>query len=82
MSMSTECCEICGNLIDEDEPCTNVEGHDAEHRVTISKADALLRRALELLNDRPNFGLRRDASVTSYKLAAAIDAHFAAQVQA
>jgi len=38
---------------------------------------ALLREALDLLNDRPNFSLRRDRSATSYRLAARIDAHLA-----
>jgi DNA-directed RNA polymerase specialized sigma24 family protein len=38
---------------------------------------ALLREALELLNDGPNFGLRRDRRVTSYALASRIDAHIA-----
>jgi DNA-directed RNA polymerase specialized sigma24 family protein len=40
-------------------------------------AHALLRDALALLNDRPNFGLRRDPRVTSYKLARRIDDYFA-----
>lgn len=39
---------------------------------------SLLCDALELLNDRPNFGLRRDSAVTSYKLAARIEAHLKA----
>jgi hypothetical protein len=38
---------------------------------------ALLREALDLLNDRPNFGLRRDPHQTSYKLALRIEAHIA-----
>lgn len=38
---------------------------------------ALLREALEFLNDHPNFGLRRDPRQTSYKLAARIDHHLA-----
>jgi hypothetical protein len=37
-------------------------------------ADALLRDALLLLNDRPNFGLRSDPHFTSYRLAARIEA--------
>jgi DNA-directed RNA polymerase specialized sigma24 family protein len=36
---------------------------------------ALLQEALEFFNDHPNFGLRRDRSRTSYKLAARIDDH-------
>lgn len=40
-------------------------------------ANALLRRALEFLNDAPRFGLRRDPSVHSYKLANDIEAFFA-----
>jgi hypothetical protein len=40
-------------------------------------AHALLREALALFNDRPNFGLRRDPRATSYKLAGRIDAYFA-----
>lgn len=38
----------------------------------IETAGGLLSEALELLNDRPNFGLRHDAGRTSYKLAARI----------
>jgi len=40
-------------------------------------AHALLREALALFNDRPNFGLRRDPRATSYRLAGRIDAYFA-----
>jgi DNA-directed RNA polymerase specialized sigma24 family protein len=40
-------------------------------------AHALLRDALALLNDRPNFSLRRDPRTTSYTLAGRIDAYFA-----
>lgn len=40
-------------------------------------AEALLRDALQLMNDRPNFGLRRDPGFTSYWLAARIDLYFA-----
>jgi len=35
---------------------------------------AIFQDALDLLNDRPNFALRRDRSRTSYKLAARMDA--------
>jgi hypothetical protein len=38
---------------------------------------SLLREALEFLNDRPSFGLRRDRGATSYALASRIDAHIA-----
>ena len=40
-------------------------------------AHILLRDALALFNDRPNFGLRRDPGATSYRLAGRIDAYFA-----
>lgn len=39
-------------------------------------AESLLREALEYLNDRPAFSLRRDPYSTSYHLAARIDAYF------
>jgi hypothetical protein len=35
----------------------------------------LLERALDLFNDRPNFGLRRDPLTTSYKLVSDIERH-------
>lgn len=38
---------------------------------------ALLRDAFDLLNDRPNFSLRRNRAITSYKLAARMDAYLA-----
>lgn len=37
----------------------------------------LLRDALDLLNDRPNFSLRRNRGATSYALASRIDAYLA-----
>lgn len=40
-------------------------------------AHALLREALTLFNDRPNFGLRNAPEVTSYRIAGRIDAYFA-----
>lgn len=43
---------------------------------------ALLREALELLNDRPNFGLRRAPEVTSYRLAGRIDTYFSRRATA
>lgn len=43
-------------------------------------AHALLREALALLNDRPNFSLRRSPDVTSYRLAGRIGAYFARRV--
>ncbi|HIV77300.1 MAG TPA: hypothetical protein H9899_07230 [Candidatus Sphingomonas excrementigallinarum] len=54
------------------------ETHQARVRMVVAapQANDLLRQALDLLNDRPNFGLRRDASVTSYDLAGKIDTHF------
>ncbi len=45
----------------------------------MTSALVLLREALDLFNDRPNFSLRRDRDRTSYKLAARIDAHLAAR---
>jgi hypothetical protein len=39
---------------------------------------ALLERALALINDRPNYGLRRDPFITSYQLAADIERHLEA----
>lgn len=36
---------------------------------------ALFEEALDFLNDRPNFSLRRDRNSTSYKLAARMDAY-------
>jgi len=39
-------------------------------------AHTLLRDALALLNDRPNFSLRHDPKATSYRLAGRIDAYF------
>ena len=46
--------------------------------MTHAETIALLREALDLLNDRSNFSLRRDRRVTSYALAARIDAHLGA----
>ncbi|MBA2934634.1 sigma-70 region 4 domain-containing protein [Sphingomonas sp. CGMCC 1.13654] len=43
-------------------------------------AHALLRDALALLNDRPNYGLRHAPHETSYRLAGRIDAYFARRV--
>ena len=39
------------------------------------EAIVLLREALALFNDHPNFSLRRDRAVTTYKLAARIELH-------
>lgn len=43
--------------------------------MAMSPALALLREALEFFNDRPNFGLRRNARRTSYDLASRIERH-------
>ena len=42
-------------------------------------AHALLRDALALINDRPNFSLRGDAHASSYRLAGRIEAYLALQ---
>ncbi len=42
----------------------------------VHRLEKLLSQANDLLNDTPNFSLRRDPSQSSYKLAAEIDQYF------
>lgn len=42
----------------------------------MAEADDLLKAALDLFNDHPNFRMRHDRTISSYDLAARIDAYF------